>query len=81
MGVGRPSSRVSIFTDDQYEAEDGRIPITEQQDSRMQHLAVKAEEWNEPGIREGIYIASLIYMKNRGNESCRSKLNNSETVR
>ena len=47
----------------------------------MQHLAVKAEEWNEPGVREGIYIASMIYMENRGNESWGSKLNRSETVR
>ena len=40
-----PSSRVSMFSGDQYTAEDGRTPITYQQDSRMQHLAVKAEEW------------------------------------
>ena len=58
MGDSRPSSRVSIFSDDQYGAEDGRIPSTEQQNSRMQHLAAKAEEWDEPGIREGTYIAS-----------------------
>ena len=58
-GNSRPgSSRVSMFSDDQEEA---KIPITEQQDSRMKHLAVKAEEWNEPGVREGIYTASLIY--------------------
>ena len=47
----------------------------------MHHLAVKAEEWDEPGVREGIYTASMIYMRQRGNESRGSKLNSSETVR
>ena len=66
-GNSRPgSSRVSMFIDDQEEAE---IPIAEQQDSRMKHLAVKAEERNEPGVLEGIYTASLMYMKTRGNDS------------
>ena len=59
-------SRVSIFSDDQ---EGRKIPIVEQQDSRMKHLAVKAEEWNEPGVREGIYTASLMYIRTNGNES------------
>ena len=80
MGDVRPSIRVSMFSDDQYWAEDRRISITEQQNSRMQHLAAKAEEWDEPGVRECIYTASLIYMKNRGNESRGSKLNSSETA-
>ena len=70
-----------MFSGDQYAAEDGRVPITEQQDSRMQHLAVKAEEWDEPGVREGLYTASLIYMKQCGNDSWGSKLNSSEAVR
>ena len=57
-GDSRPgSSRVSMFSDDQEEL---KIPIVEQQDSRAKHLAVKAEEWNEPGVREGIYTASLM---------------------
>ena len=72
---------VSIVSDDQYGAEDGSIPITEQQNSRMQQLAVNDEEWGEPGAREGIYTASLIYMRQFGNESCGSKMNSSETVR
>ena len=76
----RPSSRASIFSDDQYGTEDGRIPITEQKDSRMKHLAAKAEDWNEASVREGVYIASLIYMENKGNDSWGSKLNSSETV-
>ena len=51
-GDSRPgSSRMSMFSGDQEEVE---IPITEQQDSRMKHLAVKAEERSEPGVREGI---------------------------
>ena len=57
------------------------IPITQQQDSRAKHLAVNAEERNGPGVREGLYTASLIYMKTHGNESWGSKLNSSETVR
>ena len=81
MGGVRPSSRVSIFSDDQYGAEDGRVPITEHQNSGMQHLAAKDEERNEPGVRECAYTASLIYMENRGNESRGSKMNSSESVR
>merc|ERR1712112_270982 len=78
-GDSRPgSSRVSTFSDDQEEV---GVPIIEQQDSREKHLAAKAEEWNEPGVREGLYTASLIYMKTHGNDSRGSKLNSSETVR
>ena len=58
-----------------------KIPIIEQQDSRMKQLAVKAEEWNEPGVREGLYAASLIYMKTHGNDSSGSKLNSSGSIR
>ena len=46
----------------------------------MQNLAVKAEEWNEPGVREGLYIASLIYMKQWRSDSCGSTLSSKETV-
>ena len=60
------SNRVSIFSDDQ---EESKIPIVEQQDSRAEHLAVKAEERNELGVREGIYTATLMYMKTNGNDS------------
>ena len=78
-GNSRPgSSRVSMFSGDQEEV---KIPITEQQDSRMKHLAAKAEELNEPGVREGIYTASIIYMETHGNASRGSNLNSSETVR
>ena len=77
-GDNRPSSRVSMFSDDQEEVE---IPITEQRDSRTKHLSANGEERNEPGVREGLYKASLIYMKTHGNESLGSKLNSSETVR
>ena len=72
------SSRVSMFSDDQEEA---KIPIAEQQDSRAKHLAVKAEERNEPGVREGIYTATLMYMGTHGNDSSGSKLNSIETVK
>ena len=77
----RPSSRVSIFSEDQYGAEDGRIPITEQHARRMQHLAAKAGEWGEPGIREGIHTDSMVYMMSCGNESWGSKLDSSKTMR
>ena len=78
-GSSRPgSSRVSMFSDDQEEV---KIPIIEQQDSRAKHLAAKAGEWNEPGVREGLYTASLIYMKHHGNESRGGKLSSSKTVR
>ena len=61
--ASRPSSGVSMFSENQYTPEEARIPINEQQGSRMRHLAVKDEEWNEPAVLEGLYIASLIYMK------------------
>ena len=81
-GNSRPGSALgswmSVFSDDQ---EERGIPIVEQQDSRMKHLAVKAEEWNEPGVREGIYTASLMYIKSNGNDSSGSKLNSVETVK
>ena len=67
-----------MFSDDQEEA---KIPIIEQQESRAKHLAVRAEEWCEPGAREGIYTASLIYMKTHGNDSSGSNLNSIETVK
>ena len=70
-----------MFSEDQYAAEDGSVPITEQQGCRMQRLAVKAEEWNEPGVREGLYTASMIYMEQCGNDSWGCKLDSSETVR
>ena len=72
------SSRMSMFSGDQ---EDGKIPIVEQQDSQQKHLAAKAEEWNEPGVREGIYTASLMYIMTLGNESSGSKLNSVETAK
>ena len=56
MGDIRPSSRVSIFSDDHYGAEGGRAPITEHQNSRKQHLPGPISfrlVWGEPGIREG----------------------------
>ena len=75
----RPGSgRMSTFSGDQEEV---KIPIIEQQDSRMKNLAAKAEEWDGPGVREGLYTSSLIYMKHHGNESRGGKLNSSETVR
>ena len=67
-----------MFSDDQEEV---KIPIIEQQDSREKHLAAKADEWNEPGVREGLYTSSLIYLKTHGNDSRGRKLNSSETVR
>ena len=44
-------------------------------------MAVKAEEWDEPGVREGIYTATSMYLLSRGNESSGSKLNCIETVK
>ena len=63
-------SRVSVFSDDQ---EERKIPIAEQQDRRKKHLDVKAEERNGPGVREGVYTASLMYIRTHGNESLGSK--------
>ena len=60
------SSRVSMFIGDQGAV---RIPITEQQRSRMENLAAKAEERNEPGVREGRYEVSQSYMKHIKRES------------
>ena len=81
-GNSRPGSalgsRMSVFSDDH---EEKKIPIAEQEDSKMKHLAVKAEEWNEPGVREGIYTATLMYLMTHGNESSGSKLNCIETVK
>ena len=78
-GDSRPGiSGVSMSSDDQ---EEGKIPIAEQQDSRMKHLDVKAEERSEPGVREGTYAASLMYMGARGNDSSGSKLNSIEAVK
>ena len=59
VGNSRPgSSRVSTFSGDQEEV---KTSITEHQDSRAKHLAVKAEEWNEPGVREGLYSLAELY--------------------
>ena len=82
-GRSRPTSgvsscRMSIFSDDQ---EDRRIPIVEQKDSQEKHLAVKAEEWNESDVQEGIYTASLMYIMTLGYESTGAKLNSVETVK
>ena len=67
-GNSRPGSalgsRMSVFSDVQEERE---IPIFEQEGIRMKHLAVKAEERNEPVAREGIYTASLMYIMTLGN--------------
>ena len=81
-GNSRPlsalGSRASIFSDGQEERE---IPTVEQLDSREKHLAVNAEERNEPGVREGIYTASLMYMRTQGNEPSGSKLNSVESAK
>ena len=70
-----------MFSEGQYTPEEARIPIYEQHDSRMQHLAVKSAEWNDPAVREGLYMATLIYIQSGGNWSCGSKLNSPETIR
>ena len=57
----RPSSRVSMFSEGQYAPGESRIPIYEQRNSRMHHLAVMAAGWSGPAVREGLYIATLIY--------------------
>ena len=75
---GVSSCRMSMFSDDD---QDREIPIVAQQDSQEKHLAVKAEEWNESGVREGIYTASLMCIMTMGNESSGGKLNSVETVK
>ena len=66
-GDGRPDSgRISTFSGDQEEVE---ILIAEQRYSRAKHLEFKADGRSEPGVREGMRAASLIYMKIHGNPS------------
>ena len=78
-GDSRPgSSRVSMSRGDQGER---KIPIVDQQYSRMKRLSVKAEERGEPGVSEGIYTASLMYIRTHGHESSGPKLNSIETVK
>ena len=81
----RPSSqqnsRISIFSDGQYVAEESRVPIHEANNSRMQHLAVKSEERSDPHVREGRYIDTLIFINSSGDWSYGGKLNSPETVR
>ena len=69
---------MSVFSDDQ---EEKKIPIAEQEVSKKTHLAAKAEEWGEPGVREGIYTATLMYLLSHGNDSSGSKLNFIETAK
>ena len=75
---GVSSCRMSVFSDDR---EDRRVPIVEQQDRQEKHLGVKAEEWNEAEVQEGIYTASLMYIMTLGNDSTGAKLNSLETVK
>ena len=69
---------MSVFIDDQ---EEKKIPIAEKEDSKKKHLAFKAQEWNEPGAREGIYTETSMYLLSHGNDSSESKLNCIEAVK
>ena len=75
---GVSSCRMSVFSEDDH---DRRIPIVTQQDSQEKHLAVRAEEWDDESVREGIYTATLMCIMTMGNESSGGKLNSTETVK
>ena len=81
----KPSSRASVFREGQYAPGGSRIPIYEQRGSRAHHLAVKDAEWNGPAVREGLFIATLLYIQSGGIWSFGSKLgtpkNNSGRMR
>ena len=63
-------------------AEENRAPIHEANNSQMQHLAVKAKEWYEPGVPEGLYMATIIiYIRENGNWGYGSKLSSPEYIR
>ena len=76
------SDRYSVFSDGlQYIPEENRAPIHEASNSRMQHLAVKAKEWYDSSVLEGLYMATLIYLKESENWGYGSKLSSQEYVR
>ena len=77
----RQSSRQSVFSDGQFVAEESRVPIHEPNNSRMQHLAVKSNERYDSEALGGLYIATLIFIRENGNWTYGSKLNSPEPIR
>ena len=60
------SDRFVVFSDGlQFIPEENRAPIHESSNSRMQHLAVKAKEWYDSSALEGLYMSTLIYLRER----------------
>ena len=60
------SDRDSVFSDGmQFIPEENRAPIHEANNSRVQHLAVKAKEWYDASVLEGLYMSTLIYLRER----------------
>ena len=85
MGGSRPdsqSSRLSVFSEGglQFIAEESRVPIHKADNSRAQHLAAKAKEWYEQSVMEGLYMATIIYIRESGNWGYGSKLSSLEYI-
>ena len=60
------SDRFIVFSDGlQFIPEENRVPVHEANNSRMQHLAVKAKEWYDSSVLEGLYMSTLIYLRER----------------
>ena len=62
-------------------AEESRAPIHGRNNCRVLHFAVRSEERGDPDVREGLYIATLIFINSSGNWLYGSKLNSSESAR
>ena len=58
------SDRHSVFSDGLlYNPEENRAPIREASNSRTQHLAAKEKEWYDASALEGLYMSTLIYLR------------------
>ena len=64
-----------------YNPEENRVPIHEASNSRMQHLAAKAKEWYDASVLEGLYMSTLIYLRESDNWGYGAKLSGYEFVR
>ena len=72
----------SVFSDGlQSIPEENRVPIHEANNSRMQHLAAKEKGRYDASVLEGLYMSTLIYLKESDNWGYGSKLSSQEYVR
>ena len=84
--VSRPmsqqSDRASVFSEGlQFSPDEYRTPIREPNSNRQQHLAVKASEWYQPHVLEGLYVSTLMYLRESQNWGYGKKLSSHEHVR